>query len=126
MAIQRIYALDDEPEITSLLERLCRSLGLEARTFNRIDDFKALDEFTNQSIILLDLSLGEGDGLDVIRFLAERGCQAVIFVMSGADERLLSTVQRLGVANGLDIRGILPKPFGLADLRACIEAAGPS
>ena len=123
MPVQQVFALDDEDEITLLVERACRLLGMPVATFNRIDDFKRVPEFPAGSVILLDLGLPDGNGVDVIRFLAERHCEAVIFLMSGADERLLSTVQRLGSVYGLDIRGTLPKPFRISGLKSCLEAA---
>lgn len=124
MTVEQLFALDDETEITLLVTRFCRSLGVTATTFNRIDDFKNVREFPAESLILLDLSLGDGNGVDVIRFLAERRCKAAILLMSGADDRLLATVQRLGSSYGLDIQGTLPKPFRMADLKARIEAVG--
>src|SRR3546814_1407502 len=43
--------------------------------------------------------------------------------MSGRDERLLNTIRKLGQSYGLDVRGILHKPFRLADLRDVLEAS---
>ena len=122
MAEHQVFVLDDDVEINRMVERSCRALGVAVATFTRIEDFKRIGEFPPGSVILLDLGLADGNGVDILRFLAEQRCQAMIFLMSGVDERLLGTVQRVGLSYGLKVGDTLPKPFRLADLKARLDS----
>lgn len=126
MTERHVYVLDDDPEITTVIRRTCMTLGIPASTFNSIDAFLQLSDFPPGSVILLDLNLGAGNGIDILRLLAGRRCRAAILLMSGVDERLLNTVQKLGQSYGLNIQGVLPKPFRVAEFKAKLDAAAAS
>lgn len=117
-----VVILEDDPGTTAVARRACQSAAIPTQTFSSVSDFLAGPTVPDFAVILLDLGLGDGNGIDILRALAARRCGAVIYLMSGQDDRLLGTVQKLGRSYGLDVRGILQKPFSLADLRTAIQA----
>ena len=120
---QTVFVIEDEPSITAVVRRVCMILGVQAQVFSMASEFETCAPVSDDSTILLDLGLAEGNGIDVLRTLAERRCKAPIFLMSGEDKHLLNTVQRLGQSYGLNVAGILQKPFTIADLKAKLEAS---
>jgi len=67
-------------------------------------------------IIFLSLPLASTDGIEAIRFLAERRCEAGVILTSDADPRILSAASRLARARGLRVIGTLIHPFDTAEL----------
>src|SRR5436305_8773120 len=67
-------------------------------------------------LVLLDLSLPDGDGIEVCRELRRRGDVAIIAVTARAQER--DRIQ--GLRTGAD--DYVVKPFGMAELQARIDA----
>ena len=117
-----IFVLEDDPGITAVVRHVCKAAGLPARMFNAAADFLAEPSIPAGSLILLDLALGDANGVDILRLLAAYRCPAPIYLMSGQDDRLLANVQKLGLSYGLDVRGILQKPFDVAELTAILTA----
>lgn len=72
-------------------------------------------------VIFLDLRLGEGTGVDVLETLARRSCRSEIVLMSGCDQRVLSSSARIGEDLGLRIGGTLAKPFKTSQLKAMLS-----
>ena len=63
------------------------------------------------------------DGIEVLRYLAGRECDASIVIMSGHNGAMLGRAERLGAGLGLRIAGSLRKPFRLKDLRTALSGA---
>lgn len=74
-------------------------------------------------LVLLDLSMPEMDGLEVIAALAAVAAGAKVCVMTGADESVAQTTGRIVQDYGLHFAGTLAKPFRFAELRAIVQQA---
>lgn len=117
---QTVFIVEDDPAVSAMVMRVCKSLNLHALTFASMTALREAEGCPD--IILLDLGLSDGNGVDVLRNLAAERCSATIYLMSGQDARLLKTVQKLGESYGLSVRGVLQKPFALADLKEILTA----
>ncbi|AHF03512.1 hisitidine kinase [Marichromatium purpuratum 984] len=71
-------------------------------------------------MITLDLQLPGGDGVEILRYLADQGCEASIIVISGFDTRVVGSAMRIGQTHGLRMLGSLRKPFSIQDLENLI------
>jgi EAL domain-containing protein (putative c-di-GMP-specific phosphodiesterase class I) len=118
----RVLVLDDEVAVCRWVSRVAEQCGYAAATTQNPDEFADACTSFQPTLILLDLVLGARDGIEVLRQLAAAGCRAPIALMSGLDERVLSSASRLGQALALDIVGAALKPLSLGDLRALFEA----
>ena len=117
MTCNRLLILDDDPLIGRTMQAIAESAGFEARfTSAHAEFFGELDGWT-PSHIALDLVMPEMDGVQVIAALAERGCAARIIITSGVGHRVLDAAGRSAAEHGLDIAGVLSKPFSPVALR---------
>src|SRR3712207_1211038 len=72
-------------------------------------------------VVVLDLALPRSDGVELLRFLAEEKCAALVLPISGFDERVLEAAMRLGTALGLRMTGPLQKPVRLQQLMDAMQ-----
>ncbi len=121
MVANRLLVVDDEPEICEFIRDVAEAVGYEVAVSHDHRQFRSLYEEFNPSAIVLDLRMPEGDGVELLRYLADLGCQADVFLASGVDTRTLNTAMRLATAHGLRVREALRKPFMLSDLRAALR-----
>ena len=74
-------------------------------------------------VVVLDLAMPGGDGIEMLRFLAERQSRAAVVVLSGFDARVVDAAVRLGRSIGLNMAPALAKPVTVDDLLGAIRAA---
>ncbi len=120
----RILILDDDPSIGQTIKAIAETAGLVARYTEDPDEFFTLVDGWNPTHIAIDLVMPKMDGVQVIVQLAARNCRARLIVSSGVDNRILDAAGRSAAEHGLDIIGVLSKPFSAAALRKLI--ADPS
>src|SRR5207245_7957026 len=71
-------------------------------------------------MVALDLGMPGMDGVELLRFLAEREYRSPVLIVSGFDRRVLESAFRLGEALGLTMAGPIEKPVRLEDLEAVL------
>ena len=120
MTGRRLLIVDDDPDLGNLLGRVAEKAGYDVAITADYESFTEKYE-DGLSVIVIDLVMPDLDGVDVIRFLSDRDCQAGIIVASGVDERVLRTAERLAQDRGLRVLGSLSKPFPMADLRLLLS-----
>lgn len=121
---RRLLILDDDPAIGQMLQDMVEEEGFQVRASTTAETFFEALEAWDPTHLVLDLVMPDMDGIEVLRTLAARSCRARIVVMSGIGEKVLGAAQRTGLERGLDIAGILPKPFRskmLMDLLLAVE-----
>src|ERR1700754_2584414 len=122
----KLLVIDDQPDLCEFISEAAASMGFETRAVTEPDDFRrAVQEF-QPTVVVLDLQMPGADGIELLRYLGERGSKAQVLVASGMDQRVLATAQQIGKAQGLTMLGALQKPILLADLevmlRQCLRA----
>ncbi|MCH9782515.1 MAG: EAL domain-containing response regulator [Gammaproteobacteria bacterium] len=122
----RLLVLDDDPDIGQTVRNMAENLGYQCRVTTRPDDFfEALDGW-RPSHILLDLVMPEMDGMEVIRHLADRRCDATLIISSGLGNRVIDAASRAASQHQLNMAGVLAKPFSIRDLRALLGRQPPA
>ena len=123
------YILDDEPEFRDFITQIATAAGFSTRSFGDVTSLEmALTEGLPE-VIVLDLSLGASDGIDVIRSLAASRFGGAILLISGRDAETIDEVSKIGAHYGLTMLPFLQKPFLLEqfterlDLLASIKPA---
>ncbi|RXH20760.1 EAL domain-containing response regulator [Bradyrhizobium guangzhouense] len=118
----RLLVVDDDLVQRVLISKIGAKLGYDtvvAPSFEAATELLARETFQTMA---LDLSLGERDGVELLRFVAERNLKAMsIVIISGCDDRIMKATRR--VANGLKllVGGCLTKPLDLNRLRSALE-----
>jgi DNA-binding response OmpR family regulator len=116
----RLLILDDDSQIGKMVQLIAESVGLAARFMtNTVEFFRAVDEW-HPTHIAVDLVMPEMDGAEVLVKLADRKCKAKIIITSGVGTRVLDAAGRSANEHGLNISGVLSKPFSPRTLRALL------
>jgi PAS domain S-box-containing protein len=100
----KVLAVDDDPAVLALLERMLRSLGFEVTTATNGRDAIAALESRGFDLVVTDVAMPEMDGLAVARTAERRGDVPVLFVTGCTQEEL----GRRGIPGGA---AVIQKPF---------------
>lgn len=118
----RLLVIDDEPMVARFITHAVEAHGLEAWMTISAEAFRRDHERRDPDIVVLDLAMPGGDGIELLRFLAERRSRAAVVVLSGFDTRVLDAAVRLGQSIGLNMAPALAKPVTVDDLLGAIRA----
>jgi len=112
----RVGVVEDEERARRLLGRSLTAAGLEVTMAEGVGRSEALDALAELDIVILDLMLGDLDGLSVLRALRKRSSVPVIVVTArdDLDDKLSSL--RAGADD------YVVKPYAVEELVARIEA----
>lgn len=113
-----VYILDDESAIGTIVCRVLDQCGLQGKAFEEPTEFISGVTLDHPHLIILDLSLGRTDAIEVIRSLEAASYQGDIILMSGRSNEILAEVTKVGLSRGLSMLPPLHKPFKAADLKA--------
>src|SRR5674476_1634313 len=94
----RILVLDDEPFMLKLLARMLANLGFTA--VRTCDNGRAALMLVDSpeyhpELILLDINMPHMDGVEFLRHLVEHDFSGSVILVSGEDERVLQSVEKL-------------------------------
>lgn len=109
----RLLIVDDDPSICELLKDVGESNEYATIATTEAKEFQILYSEFEPTMIILDLSIGERDGIELLRFLSGKSCKSPIIMMSGHDERVRATAFRLGSEYGLNMATHLQKPINV-------------
>ena len=111
------YVLDDEPQIAALVCKVLEACGLAARQFTSPTPFLVEVKTSPPDLIVLDLSLGQSDAVEMIRNLEVNKYQGKVILISGRDETTLNEITEIGKRRGLVMLPPLKKPFRAGDVK---------
>lgn len=106
-----ILLVDDEPKMRLLLSDI---LEMEGYVISEAaDGATGLQQFNRvqPDLVLLDITMPNGDGLEVLKAIRQQNSVVGILMVSGLQQ---NQMVRPAMASGAD--GYLPKPFRLQDL----------
>ena len=118
----RLLVLDDEPDIARYIGLVAEELGYEVRVTTDPEVFKRDYDELKPTVIILDVVMPEVDGIELVKFLAQRNCAARVLVISGYAERYLDNTKTLGEAFGLQSITAMAKPVELPKLEEFLKA----
>ncbi|MGH3394423.1 MAG: response regulator transcription factor [Streptosporangiaceae bacterium] len=112
----RLLMVDDEPFLREAVATSLRFMGYEVTTAPGGDEALRLARACPFDLILLDVTLPDTDGFEVLRRLRRDGSQVPVLFLTARDT---AADRATGLALGGDY---LTKPFGLAELADRIAA----
>ena len=122
---KRLLVVDDERVQRMLVTRTVAPMGYT------VDDAANLREAATQlakhsyDAVVLDLSLGETEGISLLRALRDGRGDPILILLSRLDERVLTASLRLASGMGLRVAGTLRKPASPVALRTLLRDAPP-
>ena len=125
----RVLVLDDELFMLKLHAQMLSNLGFSLVSTAQ-SGHEALARMEQDAIqpdlILLDLSMPAMDGLEFIRRLVDRRFEGRLILVSGEDERVLRTVEKLAEAHQIRVLGHLSKPVAQDKLGVLLRRWRPA
>ena len=116
----RALVIDDEEAICELIAAVGESAGFTVASASTPDEItSSLDG--DFDLVVLDLSLGLVDGIEVMSRLGVRHRGLPIILVSGADQTLLESAGRIAELHKLRVIGTFAKPFSLDVLRSAMQ-----
>ena len=115
----RVLLVDDNPELRDLVTRALTRDGHAVTAVGSVAAARAALAENTPEVIVLDLGLPDGSGMDLCRNLRAGGERAPILMLTaqGAVARRVE-----GLESGAD--DFLAKPFAVAELRARVRVLG--
>jgi len=109
----RILVLDDEPFMLKLLSHMLTRLGFD--TVAVCDNGRAAllrvdDPLQRPDLILLDINMPQMDGVEFVRYLVEHHYPGALILVSGEDERVLQSIEKLVKVHKITVLGYVNKP----------------
>jgi EAL domain-containing protein (putative c-di-GMP-specific phosphodiesterase class I)/DNA-binding NarL/FixJ family response regulator len=117
----RLLIFDDEDAIGRLIVKAATMAGFDAASVTDAATFAARLRTDPPNVVVLDLQLGDTDGVAQLRILAERKFPGSVVLMSGFDARVLATARGIGQSLGLKVVDMLEKPLRLAQLEQVLD-----
>lgn len=113
--------IDDEPDIGNLIVRVASQCGYESVATVSADEFRGYVKNWQPSHIVIDLSMPDADGIELLRFLATEKCAAHVIIASGFESKIIDSARQLGLERGLRVSGTLRKPLRLDTVREILN-----
>jgi len=117
MPSPRLLILDDDELTCKTIQHIAELSGFEVRFTTSAGDFFAQLDAWPPDVVALDLIMPGTDGVDVIRAMDPHQLDLRLIITSGVGSRVLDAAERSARSHGLNIVGVLPKPFSAASLR---------
>ena len=107
---QKLFILEDDPDFRDDLAEALSAAGFEVNGAGSLAtaDARAL---SRSDVLLLDLALPGLDGIGVIAHLKALATPPRLIFMSGSGQELLRAAATVARSEGLNVLGILAKPF---------------
>ena len=113
----RVLVVEDDREIRTLMQSSLGVEGFEVRTAVSISEARALLRNALPDVVVLDLGLPDGDGIELVQEVRQRHSLAILVVSARHQE-----AQKIALLDaGAD--DYLTKPFSVGELLARIRVA---
>jgi FixJ family two-component response regulator len=112
----RFAIVDDDPYMAQLVRDMLLSGGVKSQIYGLGLDLLKCADLPKFKSIVLDLSLPDIGGFDIMDNLAADAIGSSVLVMSGHDPATVRAANIYGKGIGLKMLGALVKPFSRSDL----------
>jgi len=118
MTSPRVLVVDDEADLRELLEITLLKMGLDVDSTETLQHARQKLRAQHFDVVLTDMRLPDGDGLDIVRHISEQHGQTPVAVITafGSTSNAVAALK----AGAFDY---LAKPVGLEQLRALVKSA---
>ena len=124
MAMGRLLVVDDEPRFRDFVKNVAVKLGFDVECARDGHEFMTLCEANAPDVVVLDIVMPGIDGVELVQWLAKRGQQLHLIIVTGFVPNYAILAKKLGEAKGLLSVKTLTKPVRLADLQEAITNPG--
>ncbi|BBF94058.1 EAL domain-containing response regulator [Blastochloris tepida] len=122
----RLLVIDDDLVQRTIICRIGAQLGYVSAGAATLEEALRCLEAGRPACVVFDLSLAERHGIVALKAMAGALGDTPVVVISGSGETMPPPAVRVGRRLGLDVRGPIPKPLSLAELRQALVQAIPT
>ena len=113
---RRVLIVDDEPALLETLQMYLSERGYEVGCASNASEAIDSSLTLNPEVIILDIRLPDGDGLQVLKELRDRGCSSKVIVITAFhDMETAIKAVKLGASE------YIPKPLDVEELEGAIK-----
>jgi len=116
--------LDDDQEVVLTLVPRLAEFGVTAELFIEVEGFLEHVAARAPQLVVLDLMLGERDGIEVLGELSRGGFAGKVVLVSRIDPKIVQIARTAGLRLGLQMLPSLPKPLEPEALQRALAASG--
>lgn len=121
----KVFVVDDDPFVLKWFARQLNSIGYFDLTTceSARQAMAALATATgSRRLIFCDLQMPEIDGVEFVRYLVDTGFDGALVLISGEDQRILQTAERVARGRNLNVLGAINKPVTMEQLQRVLGA----
>jgi EAL domain-containing protein (putative c-di-GMP-specific phosphodiesterase class I) len=111
------FIVDDEPQVRSFVSKALTEAGFIPLEFSRVPEVEAALTLFKPEVIILDLSLGASDAIEMMRSLVASRFSGKILLVSGHKPATINEARKIGERYGLAMLPTLHKPFRIEEIR---------
>ncbi len=116
----RLVVVDDDPGFGEFVRKVGSKLGFEVEVATTGEAFTTVFDRFKPTAVVLDVVMPDVEGIELIRWLAERDASVHVIVVTGFTPHYADIAKKLGEAKGLHSVAALTKPVKVADLKAAL------
>lgn len=116
----RLFIIDDDIATCNLLKTITEPIFTQVLTYESGRDFLQ-ESIQETDIAILDLMMPDFDGIEVIRHLAQQQLFPRLILISGYDQGVLYSAERLAHDYGLTVIDSFTKPISISGLVSVLE-----
>ncbi len=120
---RRLLVVDDERIQRMIIIRAVAPMGYAVDAAATLQDAAAHLADHRYDAIILDLSLGETEGISLLQAVRDSASDPILIFLSRLDERVRTASLRLATSMGLRVAGTLQKPASPGALRTLLRDA---
>lgn len=125
MALPTLLLIDDEPVLAEFVADAASLAGWNPIVTAEDQQFRDKFDENRPTMVILDLGMPGMDGVELLRFLADREYDHPVLIISGFERRVLDSAFRLGETLGLTMVGPVEKPARLDQLEELLTRLRP-
>ncbi len=120
-----VAIVEDDPMMGGLVAQMLAHYGLSTQLFSGGLALLRSDALKDYGTIIMDLSLPDMDGFELIQKLAERAPHAELLLMTGRGNATLESARMVAEGLGTRVVGALNKPFSHLELALALTLEEP-
>lgn len=110
-ASSTLLIVEDQELLALHMGALAEDLGWRAEIAGSVREVERLLEEHHPAVLVLDLGLPDGDGVELLRELSRRKYRGTILIVSSCGEDIMESCGRLAGELGLEVGGRARKPI---------------
>lgn len=111
----KLLIVDDSPVQREFMLQLCRDIGfIEISCAENGEIALPMLQQQQFDLLICDLEMPGLDGIELLHRVASLNCNAAVIIVSGREQNLISAVELMARADGLQVLGSLQKPLDTA------------